>query len=290
MNQNQESSADQNKDPTPVVEGEFIEAEPLPKAEKVKRESSADMAWRSRGLMFSVMLVSAVGLALGMASWLTLKSLQKQAPIMTLVPESTHSVELDALIEKIAYQQGQIQVLSQESRVQQSLLQAFEEQLKTLDERLNEVQLHLADIRTQEPSVTEPSLAPEPPLIEPPISSVELDEKEWVSQHELSVLAQDVMGLKQTLQTQMQTYQQWMDQWQQSQAQPVWQAEYDRLREQLELLTQQLEQLAQEQASWQTKFQLKPIVEDVTPQMDGIWSRFNHLFSIKKHTEAETGE
>ncbi|UQB42310.1 hypothetical protein JX580_11765 [Thiomicrospira microaerophila] len=293
-----------------AVEGEFIEADKQEKAElnaeeKASKPTQADRPAKSKAarqsflLTLVIMLVSGGALATALATWLQLQPLvQTQiAESSELKHESQPYPMLDRVIEKINYQQNQIQQTRQELQAQQGQAQQIEQQFAAIEAQLSEMQHRIVALGED----VEQAAGVE--------SAVKgLANNEVIQENEASSvihiqdpqLRQDLNQLRAQLESALDQVNRELEQLNQQSRQGLeqlndyvnseqWQQDKAKVQAQVEGISEQLSELASQQQQWieRIKPQIEQTLEEVTPQLEGFLSIFNQLFSIKKHNEAE---
>lgn len=279
-----------------VVEGDYIEAETdslgteskneSPQAHQVNQKSKLKTNPKtnrtSSWLWLAVMLISGAAFALALSTWLQFQSFSP------------------GLVTAIGEQQNQILGLDQQLREQQQQQLEFQLQLshqqqnlERLAEQLQEQTLVLSELQhwqTAQPEVvqseTTPIEADETPLAKEPAKTSQLPDSQTAKK--LAELQQQTEQSINDLRAQLtelasHSRQQVTDYVESEQ----WQQDKHTLQQQLAELETSLENLAKTQVEWIEKIkpQLEQIAEEIQPQLDGLFSRFNQIFKIKKHPD-----
>lgn len=274
-----------------VVEGEFVEAEsksanssdhetdPSKKAKRVK--TSHNNSWRSNLLIWLILLVSGTAFALALASWLFIQQSPTRTDLVSQI--QSQQAELIQLTEQLKNQQQHLAEFGQTQQAWKQALAELEASQQSSQIQLEEMQLRL----------TEASQAM--------FGFSESDDK--VIKINDPKLREDFEQAKQDLQTGLQTLREELAELNQRSQQELseiegyveseqWQQDKQRLQTEIQSLSDELANLAQTQADWMASMapKVQEAVDEITPQLEGLFSRFNQLFSIKKHPTDETSE
>jgi len=298
-----------------VVEGEFVDADVVhPKGDsekhaKVKPKAKASNPSFSRNAKQPwLAMLAMTGILLGGSSWIALE--QRTAALYEMAQagllseakmEQQLQQQLEPLLQKIAYQQQKISGLENWQASFQGSARSFLLDFETLETQLSEMQVLLGAHSQQLAKLS--SAAPLSGLIKDNSSELVVTESDDAVRIEVQaalrhlnqqlLLAQTQLdeGLDQ-LRSELERIQQQADRaaigLQQLTEDPQWRAEHDQLTEQMAGVQQSLTELASDQAQFQADWlsKLEPkinaVVTDVTPTFEGILSRFNHLFNLRK--------
>jgi uncharacterized protein YhaN len=304
-----------------VVEGEFVEAEAKTQTSGTK-QASKTKAGQSKSSLGNakqpwLAMLAMAGILLGATSWIALE--QRTATLYEMAQaglasdafvEQQLEQHIAPLLQKIAYQQQKITALENWQQSFQGGARSFLRDYETLEGQLVEMQALLAQHAQQLAAVSSQQRST-PAQEQAPLSeekSVDEAQQEAVTsemQAALSHLNQELHQAQGQLEkglTQMRAeiarLQQQADQalagLQALTEDPEWQAGQAELAEQLMTFQQRLTELANDQAALQADWlaKLAPEVEammtEVTPTFEGLLSRFNDLFTIKKIEETPT--
>lgn len=284
-----------------VVEGEFVDAEPENKqksAQGASQKTAKKSAFQSRlaslkpgargGLLFVIMLVSGTALAVALAAWLQLQKVQ--TGVETAFASIQQPAELGRIMEKIAYQQNQMQRLHQSQQTLQAQVDALVEQQASYQAQLGEMQYKLgqesgAQHRSNDSSDADTSAQTRhetPPVIhiQDPNLRQDMKQLEQELSQALAQVESDLARLNQQAQQGLTQISDYVES-------EAWQADKAQLQQQIQQLNAQLSELAKSQGEWIERLapQLEQAIEDITPQLEGFWSRFNHLLRIQKQDE-----
>lgn len=297
-----------------VVEGEFVDADAArpeddsAKQAKAKAKASKPSFSRNAKQPWLAMLAM-TGILLGGSSWIALEqrtaNLYEMAKV-GLVSEATMEQQiqqqLEPLVQKIAYQQQKINNLEDWQASFQGGARSFLNDFEALEIQLSEMQVllgaHSQQLSKLNLAATSPGLLND--------DSFELAVTEWDEEavrieiqaalrhlNQQLLLAQTQLdeGLGQ-LRSELERLEQQAGVaaagLQQLSEAPQWQAGHDQLAEQMSDFKQRLAELAldqaQFQADWLSKLEpeINAVVTEVTPTFEGILSRFNHLFNLRK--------
>ncbi len=299
-----------------VVEGEFVEAEAKTQTSSTK-QAHKTKAGQPKSLLRNakqpwLAMLAMTGILLGATSWITLE--QRTATLYEMahaglasdaLVEQQLEQQIAPLLQKIAYQQQKITALENWQQSFQGGARSFLRDYETLEGQLVEMQAmlaqhaqQLATLSNQQRSAPaqEPSLAPN--------SADEMNQQAVTSEMQaaLSHLSQELQQAQGQLEqglTQMRAeiarLQQQADQalagLQTLTEDPEWQLGQTELAEQLVTFQQRLTELANDQAAlqadWLSKMapEVEAIMTEVTPTFEGLLSRFNNLFTLKKIEE-----
>ncbi|SFR56390.1 hypothetical protein [Thiomicrospira sp. ALE5] len=300
-----------------VVKGEFVEtdsaADTSKSKESARRQTKAKALLRNTKQPWLAMLAM-IGVLLGATSWVALE--QRTAALYEMahaglaadaLVEQQLEQQMAPLLQKIAYQQQKITVLENWQQSFQGGARSFLRDYETLEGQLTEMQALLSEHATQLAKLSEQTdhlshalpdsslnnQAPAAPV--PPETEAVQAEMQAALGHLNNELAEAQQQLDQgldQLRAEIQNVQRQADQalsgLQKLTNDPQWQAGQAELAEQLETFQQRLAELANEQAQWQADWlaKLAPEVEDIvtelTPTFEGLLSRFNSLFTLKK--------
>jgi chromosome segregation ATPase len=268
-----------------VVEGEFVEAETSHEAPKDKAAKSSENKARAKRaipwLWLAVMGVSGAAFALALAAWLEVKN-----PSPGLVAAiDQQQVQIQDLDKMLAAKQQTLDELQQAFQTQQQAL-------ADLSAQAEERGLMIAQLQQQPPQADgsdAQSAAPvEPSSVEVPANQTD-ELKQKLAQAEQQT-QQALADLQQQIQRLSEQGAQQFDQAQDYVQSEQWQQDKQALQAELEQMQQQVQTLMQQQAEWVAKVRplFEQTAEDIKPQLEGIMSRFNQIFTIKKHQADET--
>jgi chromosome segregation ATPase len=303
-----------------VVEGEFVETDAAttnPKQAETSKQAQPKSLLRNPKQPWLAMLAM-TGVLLGATSWIALE--QRTATLYEMaqaglasdaVVEQQLEQQIAPLLQKIAYQQQKITALENWQQSFQGGARSFLRDYETLEAQLVEMQALLAQhaqdlaklTEQNSPATASPSVSDGAVAVTPPVAGSDADSNaiQAEMQMALSHLNQELaeaqgqleLGLAQ-LRTEVQRLQQQADQalagLQALTEDPQWQAGQAELANQLNQFQQRLSQLANEQTQWQADWlaklapEVETIVTEITPTFEGLLSRFNHLFTLKKVT------
>lgn len=307
-----------------VVEGEFVEAEAKTQTSSTK-QADKTKAGQPKSLLRNakqpwLAMLAMTGILLGATSWIALE--QRTATLYEMahaglasdaLVEQQLEQHIAPLLQKIAYQQQKITALENWQQSFQGGARSFLRDYETLEGQLVEMQAMLAQHAQQLAAVSSqqrsaPAQEPEAVIeSEPSLAQNSADEMNQQAvtsemQAALSHLSQELQqaqgqleqGLAQ-MRAEIARLQQQADQalagLQTLTEDPEWQAGQAELAEQLVTFQQRLTELANDQAALQADWlaKLAPEVEammtEVTPTFEGLLSRFNNLFTLKKIEE-----
>ncbi|AEG32386.1 hypothetical protein [Thiomicrospira cyclica] len=299
-----------------VVEGEFVEAEAKTQTSSTK-QADKTKAGQPKSLLRNakqpwLAMLAMTGILLGATSWIALE--QRTATLYEMahaglasdaLVEQQLEQKIAPLLQKIAYQQQKITALENWQQSFQGGARSFLRDYETLEAQLVEMQAMLAQHAQQLATVSNQQRSaptPEPSLA--PNSADEMNQQAVTSEMQaaLSHLSQELQQAQGQLEqglTQMRAeiarLQQQADQalagLQTLTEDPEWQLGQTELAEQLVTFQQRLTELANDQAAlqadWLSKMapEVEAIMTEVTPTFEGLLSRFNNLFTLKKIEE-----
>ena len=302
-----------------VVEGEFVETDAA--TNQTKQADQSKQA-KPKSLLRNpkqpwLAMLAMTGILLGATSWIALE--QRTASLYEMaqaglasdaVLEQQLEQQIAPLLQKIAYQQQKITALENWQQSFQGGARSFLRDYETLEAQLVEMQAllaqHAQDIaklsEQSAPAIGSPSTPETLAEVTPPAVSVpdiDSDAIQAEMQMALGHLNQELseaqgqleQGLTQ-LRAEVQRLQQQADQalagLQALTEDPEWQAGQAELANQLDQFQQRLSELVNEQAQWQADWlaklapEVETIVTEMTPTFEGLLSRFNNLFTLKK--------
>lgn len=277
-----------------VVEGEFVEAESKSsnpsepdqdeksnKAERVKTSRFASPSWGSNLLIWIILLVSGIAFALALASWLYIQQSPTRADLAQQL--QTYQTELMQLSDKLQTQQQHMTDFGQTQQSWQVALDELEQSQQTTQLQLEEMQLRLTE--ASEAMFGFSASDDKVIKIDDPKLREDLEQAKQDLQMGLQTLREDLAQLNQRSQQELSEIEGYVESEQ-------WQQDKQRLQSEIQSLSDELANLAQTQADWMARMapKVQEAVDEITPQLEGIFSRFNELFSIKKHPAGESSE
>ncbi|MBE0494227.1 MAG: hypothetical protein IBX48_07775 [Thiomicrospira sp.] len=280
-----------------VVEGEFVEAESkssdqsnqseqapkhTKKAERVKASGSAgSRAGTANLLTWIILFVSGTAFALGLASWLHLQQVPSAAQINQQL-QPLHA-ELAQVSDKLQTQQQQIAEFKKTQQAWETALNELEQNQQTTQAQLQEMQLRLSEASQAMFGFSESD--DKVIKIDDPKLRADLEQAKQDLQTGLQTLREELQQLNQRAQQEWSAIEGYVESEQ-------WQQDKQRLQTEIQTLTEELNELAQTQADWMARMapKVQQAVDEITPQLEGIFSRFNELFSIKKHPADQPGD
>lgn len=274
-----------------VVEGEFVEAESnkseqaqqdptkkdsTQKAERIKTSGFKGARAGSNLLTWIMMFVSGTAFALALASWLHTQQAPKAVDVNQAL-QPFHA-ELVQLVDKL---QNQQQVMAEFEQTQQAWKDALDE-LKQ-DQQNTQTQLEEMQLRLTEASQAMFGFSESEDKIikiDDPKLREDLEQAKQDLQSGLQTLREELQQLNQRSQQELSAIEGYVESEQ-------WQQDKQRLQTELQTLSKELSELAQTQADWMARMapKVQEAVDEITPQLEGFFSRFNQLFSIKKHSQ-----
>lgn len=267
-----------------VVEGEFVEATHAdktqdnkfsrtdPKAKKRPTKNLAPFGW----LWLVVMLVSGSAFALALAAWLQVKA--PQPGLVAAIDQQQNHIQ--TLQQSLAQKQQAIDELNQ-------VLQTQQQTLAELSAQAQERGLMMAELQQQFSQISLNTMS-SPDLVESPATETSTSQSEQLQQ-KLAQTEQALLELQQQIQRLSEQGSQQIDRAQDYVQSEQWQQDKQALQAELEQMQQQLQSLMQQQLEWVARVRplLEQTAQEIKPQLEGIFSRFNEIFSIKKQIEAD---
>lgn len=261
-----------------VVEGEFIETssasntKPDDKPVTAKKITWPQPIW----LWLAVMLVSGTALAFALAAWL---ALNQPSPEAQLTQQLSHQVEL---------QQAKIEALERELNAQQQQQQKLDQAWLSVTQALENNASQGEQTESTPPSIDMTAFDQAWSAWQADVNARLGRLNQQLEQAlEKGKIQTDLDTFEQQVDAQLTQIKQQMDKL--NQAQQAWSEEWSpKIRD----LGEHLNGLAEQQAQWMARIkpQIEETVTEIQPQLDGIFSRFNQLFTIKKHEASPQAE
>lgn len=241
-----------------VVEGEFVDSDVNLKTEQIKPKAGWVNRHRNLWLWVVVMTVSGAAFSLALAAWLNVQQLMHQQQSLQQLEQQVTLLQ-QQLDQTNTDQQRHLHQLTEMQQAWQTLFQHFDGKMpselpadSTFDAAI--ISPIKAELETLQQRFND-----ELQNLNERLTAVAEATREAVDETDVAVVNQQMQDLDNALQ------------------------------QQLLQLNQQLTTLSQQQAEFAEKIapKVEEMVTEIRPGLEGLMSRFNQLFTIKKHAPEE---